>query len=462
MFKTFKKFFNTSSTVTSNFNTYASNDSSISFDDIVLSDVLFACLTMITNDVSKLPLNLIQSDDDNIQTVVNVRNQYNTLLNKPNHYQNIQQFIASWVMSKLKTGNTYVLKNYKNNKIQSLFVLDADRVSVAITPSGEVFYRYRVDATRNLVDYYSSIVETDNDKSTITIPSRFIIHDRFNTLKHDLVGVSPIAASMLSSTQNVRIQKFADNFFKNNSRPGGILTVENLDETKAKAISASWKEKFSNGGSGQLAVFGHDVKYTDLANAGMSALDAQLVEQFNMSAKSICRTFHIAPHLVGVGDYPSFNNIESLNQSYYSQTLQTLLESIELCLTDGLEIGKNSNSNLSVSFDIDALLRMDSESKINTLKTGVGSGIMSPNEARKRMNLKPVAGGDSVFLQQQNYSLEALSKRDSQDDAFATKTVNTTTSTNNNIVKSTSESTNKNFNDDEDVTEYMLSFLREK
>jgi phage portal protein BeeE len=105
---------------------------------------------------------------------------------------------------------------------------------------------------------------------------------------------------------------------------------------------------------------------------------------------------------------------------------------------------------------------MDSESKINTLKTGVGSGIMSPNEARKRMNLKPVAGGDSVFLQQQNYSLEALSKRDSQDDAFATKTVNTTTNTNNNTVKSTSESTNKNFNDDEDVTEYMLSFLREQ
>jgi phage portal protein BeeE len=47
---------------------------------------------------------------------------------------------------------------------------------------------------------------------------------------------------------------------------------------------------------------------------------------------------------------------------------------------------------------------------------------LAPNEARRRLNLKPVTGGDTPYLQQQNYSLEALSKRDSKDDPFATKT----------------------------------------
>jgi hypothetical protein len=32
--------------------------------------------------------------------------------------------------------------------------------------------------------------------------------------------------------------------------------------------------------------------------------------------------------------------------------------------------------------------------------------------------LKPVKGGKSPYLQQQNYSLEALAKRDAQDDPF--------------------------------------------
>ncbi|EMR5235565.1 phage portal protein, partial [Salmonella enterica] len=39
-------------------------------------------------------------------------------------------------------------------------------------------------------------------------------------------------------------------------------------------------------------------------------------------------------------------------------------------------------------------------------------------EARKSENLPPVEGGDSLFLQQQNFSLAALAKRDASDDPF--------------------------------------------
>jgi hypothetical protein len=44
---------------------------------------------------------------------------------------------------------------------------------------------------------------------------------------------------------------------------------------------------------------------------------------------------------------------------------------------------------------------------------------MSPNEARAGENMQPVAGGDSPYLQQQNYSLAALAKRDAKADPFA-------------------------------------------
>jgi phage portal protein BeeE len=61
---------------------------------------------------------------------------------------------------------------------------------------------------------------------------------------------------------------------------------------------------------------------------------------------------------------------------------------------------------------------MDSVTQMEVLDKS--KGIMAPNEQRKRLDLKPKAGGDSPMLQQQNFSLEALAKRDAQADPFGT------------------------------------------
>ncbi|ELT3868531.1 phage portal protein, partial [Escherichia coli] len=112
---------------------------------------------------------------------------------------------------------------------------------------------------------------------------------------------------------------------------------------------------------------------------------------------------------------PSSDNVEALEQQYYSQCLQTLIESIELLLDEALETGENE----STEFDVTTLLRMDSERRMKTLGDAVKNTLLTPNEARKRENLPPLAGGDALYLQQQNYSLEALSRRDAREDPFA-------------------------------------------
>lgn len=40
------------------------------------------------------------------------------------------------------------------------------------------------------------------------------------------------------------------------------------------------------------------------------------------------------------------------------------------------------------------------------------SGWLAPNEVRAKENLPPVEGGDSPMIQQQNFSLAALARRD--------------------------------------------------
>ena len=63
---------------------------------------------------------------------------------------------------------------------------------------------------------------------------------------------------------------------------------------------------------------------------------------------------------------------------------------------------------------------MDMGTLVETLAAAVKGGIMTPNAAMAKLNQPPVDGGDTVYLQQQNYSLSALAKRDAKEDPFAT------------------------------------------
>ena len=58
--------------------------------------------------------------------------------------------------------------------------------------------------------------------------------------------------------------------------------------------------------------------------------------------------------------------------------------------------------------------------QFTAIRDAVG-GVMSPNKGRE---LRPQAGqgGESPYLQQQNFSLAALAKRDAQADPFAPNT----------------------------------------
>jgi phage portal protein BeeE len=161
---------------------------------------------------------------------------------------------------------------------------------------------------------------------------------------------------------------------------------------------------------------GDGLKYEKIS---MTHVEGQLIESLKWSAEVVCSVYHVPPYKVGVGALPSYNNVQALNVEYYSQALQSHIEEIEELLDYGLGI---QGSGLGTEFDVETLLRMDSITLVTSVRDAVGAGVMSPNEGRGKLDLKPVKGGESPYLQQQNYSLAALAKRDTQADPFAPKT----------------------------------------
>ncbi len=369
-------------------------------DSVLAYPPVYACVTLIANDISKLYPMLLQKGSDGIHKQIEPL----PVLKKPNQYQNHIQFKEWWIISKLIRGNTYALKQRDTRgNIVALYILEPTRVQVLTAPGGDVFYQLGQD-------YLSGI-----DETSVTVPASEIIHDRISPIFHPLVGVSPLFAAGASAGQGLKIITDNSKFFENGAKPAGTLIAPGSisDETAAR-IKTYWDANYSGANVGKVAVLGDGLKFEPMR---MTAVDAQLIEQLRWSAEAVCAAFHVPAYKIGAGQMPTNNNVEALTQEYYTQCLQKLIEDYELALDEGLELPNGQHTELN----LDCLFRMDTATQIKTLREGVAGAIMTPNEARLKLNLPPLEGGNSVYLQQQNFSLEALAKRDAQDDPFATR-----------------------------------------
>lgn len=371
-------------------------------DTVVTYHAVYACVTLIASDIAKLRLRIVEQDKKGIWTEKNVP-AYSPVLRRPNRYQNRIKFIEQWVVSKLLHGNTYVLKGRNGSGIvNQLYVLDPLRTKPLIAPDGEVFYQLSRDNLSGI------------EEESTYVPASEIIHDVMVPLYHPLCGVSPLTACGIAAAQGLAIQEHSAKFFQNGAQPSGILTAPgDIKDEQASAFKKAWEENYTGKNAGKVAVLGGGLKYEALS---MNSVDSQLIEQLKWSAQTVCSAFHVPPYMIGVGDMPNYNNIEALNAQYYAQCLQTLIENIELLLDDGLGLSDISGKTYGTEFDLDDLLRMDSKTLADTEKTL--ESIKTPNESRKRLNLPPIKGGDTVYRQQQEFSIEALSKRDAKEDPF--------------------------------------------
>jgi HK97 family phage portal protein len=364
-------------------------------DSVLTYFAVYACLTLIASDIAKLRVKLVRQDDDGIWAEVEAASPFAPVLRKPNRYQTRIQFWESYVLSKLTRGNVYVLKERDaRGVVVALYILDPDRTVPMLADDGSVFYR--VPGSK-----LAGVPEPE-----VLIPAREIIHDRMNCIYHPLVGTSPIWAAASAATQGAAIQTGSAKFFKNASQPSGVLTAPGaIADATAQRLKLAWETNFSGENAGRVAVLGDGLKYERMA---MTAEESQLIEQLQWTADVVCSVFHVPPYKIGLGENPTYNNVQALNVEYYSQCLQSLIEAAEVCLDEGLEHPLGTGTE----FDIDNLLRMDSVAQMGVLKEGIGASVLSPNEARRKLDLPPVPGGDSPMAQQQYYSLEALAKRD--------------------------------------------------
>lgn len=368
-------------------------------DTLISYPTLYACVSRIAQDVGKLPFT---AKKYNRSISIWQDSSLPDALLKPNKYQTPQQFRESWLLSKLIQGNTYVLVDRYAGRISSLHILDPFKVMPLVDDvTGDVYYQINGQCLAGV---------TGNQ---ITVPAYDIIHDRCITPFHPLIGLPPIAAANLATAKNMRILKSSAEFFGNNAQPSGILSAPGaISNETAQRLKDYWENGFRGANAGKIAVVGDGLSFQGLAS---KSVDAQMVEQLRYSDEQICQPFGIPPFKVGIGSVPAGMKVDDINQLYYSDALQTHIEAMEALLDQGLGI----KSPEGIELDLEPLLRMDPMKKAEYEVKLVAGTVKSPNEARSEFDLKPMAGGDAIYMQQQNYSLEALNRRDQQVDPFS-------------------------------------------
>ncbi|APF87595.1 phage portal protein [Ralstonia solanacearum] len=366
-------------------------------DGMLASSAVFSCVDLISSDVAKLRIKSVRLQDGVWQEYSAPR--FTSVLRKPNPYQTRLQFFKNWLSSKLTHGNAYILLSRNSSgAVVQMDVLNPRYVVPLVAPDGSVFYQCTVSPLQ--VSPMESVV----------FPARDVIHDRGITSWHPLIGMTPIAACAASATLASAISINSAAFFSNAARPSGILSAPGaISDATAARLKQQIEQGYSGNNAGKLLVAGDDLKYSAMT---MTGADAQTIEQLKWTAEDVARCFHVPGHKIGLDTGARTANSSAIYESmYYSDCLQYYLEAVEQLLDDAFSVPDLTG----LRFDLTGLMRMDETARHAANAQAVGAGYMAPNEARATVGLPPKPGGDTPYLQQQNYSLAALAARDAND-----------------------------------------------
>ncbi len=334
--------------------------------------VVYACVRVLSEAVAKLPIQMYQGEFDEANDLPLAK----LLRRKPNPWQTSFEFREMMQAHLCLRSNAYAQIVFSGSKVAALVPCHPDRVDIEQT--GEGRWRYKVR------DWQGR--------------GRVVLQDEMLHLKllpmDGISGIATIAAQREAIGSALAAQDYAGRFLKNGAKHGGHW-IEYPGKFADAEARKKFRDAFRAGMTGSDAfttpVLDQGMKMHEL---GMTNADAQFIESRKYSDVDLCRMFLVPPHMVGILDRATNNNIEFQGRAFYNDTLMGLLRRWEESLEAGLLTEDEQDSGLRIEFDVDEITRADMKTRGETYSSGIQAGWLTPNEARRRERLKPIDGLD--------------------------------------------------------------------
>lgn len=318
------------------------------------------------------------------------------VLYQPNSYESGADLFARMVDSMIVHGEVLLIATRNDrSEIAEMHLVPNRAWTPTVERDTKAIY-YAVRESEEL------IMPSDAD---FIVPSRDVLHLKWATPRHPLIGETPLAAAGLAAGVNVALTQSQAVFFSQMRRPSGVLTTDmTLSRDQIRQLREAFDDQAKNLDKGGIPILAGGLKFQPMS---ISSQDAEVISALRMSNEEVARALGVPPPLLGDLSNATLSNVEALFGAFLSMSLGGLIERFER----GFDrfFGLNSRSE-RIEMDVTALLRTDLAARMDALARGVQGGIMSPNEARKREGLSPVEGGDMTFLQRQNTPIDLLSQ----------------------------------------------------
>ena len=165
--------------------------------------------------------------------------------------------------------------------------------------------------------------------------------------------MSPIAVARESIGLVKATELFANNFFANGARPGGILQHPGVVKDPEK-VRKSWEQVYKGAHNAhKIAVLEEGMTCKEIS---IPQKDAQFLETRQFQLNEICRIFRVPPHLVGDLSKATFSNIEHQSIDYFVHTLRPWLVRREQAVNLQL-LSEGDREEYYAKFNADGLLR---------------------------------------------------------------------------------------------------------
>ena len=341
-------------------------------DKIMGIPAVFACVRVLSESIASLPLITYQRMAGDDKRRAKDFSLYSILHDSPNPLMTAFELREMMVGHLALRGNAYCFIEREDGTIVALWPLNPKNIKVEIQGRDLIY-----------------IHQSDGDEKKYQ--SEDILHIR-GLSSDGIIGYSPL--TMLRDTFGAAkaVGNYADNYFKNDASPGGILTTDQDLGDNAEDLRNAWNKGFrGSGNKHKVAILGGGLRWESV---GISPQDSQMIESQKFSVIQIARIFRVPLNLIMDYDRSTYSNVTEQNRSFLVHTLTPWLERIEQAIFRSL-LTEQEKMRYFVEHLTHNFLRGDTKERYEAYQIARQTGFLSVNEIRKFENMNSVEGGDS-------------------------------------------------------------------
>jgi len=341
---------------------------------------VFGCVSLISGDIAKLPLNVYQKNKDGGKLRVLTHPLSDILHTAPNPNTTSFSWREAAENHLLLWGNTYsrIVRTPMSKQINALVqVIDPGGMQIKKYKNG-TFYEWLEKGQRRKVA----------KKDMFHIPGFGF---------DGIFGMSMISLAREAIGLGLATENFGSTFFGNGTHPSGVMEMDGyLGDNRAEFVKALKNGYAGLGKAHKIMLVEGGAKYKPLT---VPPNDAQFLETRNFQKLEICGMYHVPPHKIAIHGHNSDNNsLETENANYVDSCLMHWIVRWEQNIALQLLTKEERQKGLFVEFLVDGLLRGNSQARAEYYNKIFQVAGIKPNEIRAKENMNPIEGGDESFV----------------------------------------------------------------